>query len=64
MTYTYAELPVSAAAYDEIAVLLRGAGYDHAFHKHGDRVLIDMRGIGLSRNDVAGTSGAMEAPWT
>ena len=44
-TYTYVELEVSAAAYDEIAGKLRAAGYDHAFHDH----TIDMHGIGLTK---------------
>lgn len=44
-THTYAELEVSAAAYDEIAGKLRAAGYDHAFHDG----TIDMHGIGLTR---------------
>jgi hypothetical protein len=44
-TYTYVELEVSAAAYDEIAGKLRAAGYDHAFHGG----TIDMHGIGLTR---------------
>jgi hypothetical protein len=48
-TYTYAELEVSAAAYDEIAGKLRAADYGHAFHDG----TIDMHGIGLTRaNDV------------
>jgi hypothetical protein len=36
---------VSKAAYDEIALLLRAAGYDHVFMKDGT---IDMSGIGLA----------------
>lgn len=43
-TYTYAELEVSKAAYDEIAGKLRAANYDHAFMDNGT---IDMHGIGL-----------------
>jgi len=42
-TYTYVELEVSAAAYDEIAGKLRAAGYDHAFHDG----TIDMHGLAL-----------------
>jgi hypothetical protein len=45
-THTYAELEVSKAAYDEIAVLLRRAGYNHVFMEDGT---IDMHGIGLTR---------------
>lgn len=44
-THTYAELEVSAAAYDEIAKLLRTAGYHQAFMEDGT---IDMHGIGLT----------------
>jgi len=48
VTRTYALLEVSAAAHDEIAAKLRGAGYDHAF---GDEGEIDMHGIALTRTD-------------
>lgn len=44
-THTFAELQVSAEAYDEIAALLRAAGYDHAFVDG----VIDMHGIGLTK---------------
>jgi hypothetical protein len=51
MTYTYAILEVSQAAYEEIRKLLTAAGYDHAFHHtHDDGQVfdvIDMHGIGL-----------------
>lgn len=43
MTHTYAVLPVSRAAYEEIWKLLKDAGYGEQFH--GD--LIDMHGIAL-----------------
>lgn len=42
MTYTYVELEVSKAAYDEIAAKLRAAGYD-CF----DGIIIDMHGLAL-----------------
>lgn len=45
MTHTFATLEVSEGVYDEIADLLKGAGYSHAFV---DGVL-DMHGIGLTR---------------
>jgi len=45
-TYTFAELEVSPAAYDEIAKKLRDADYGHAFSADGT---IDMHGIGLTR---------------
>lgn len=41
MTYTCAKLPISKAAYDEIAKKLREAGYDHVFSDEG----IDMTHI-------------------
>lgn len=43
-THTYALLPISQAAWDEIAAKLRDAGYRHAF-KVGD--VIDMHGIAV-----------------
>lgn len=51
-THTYAELEVSAAAYDEIAAKLKAAGYDHAFMSGEDvngHATIDMHGIGITR---------------
>jgi hypothetical protein len=44
-THTYATLEVSKTVYDEIAALLRAAGYDHVFMDDG---AIDMHGIGLT----------------
>lgn len=43
-THTYARLPLSQEAYDEIAAKLKAAGYGHAFDSNGD---IDMHGIGV-----------------
>ena len=43
MTYTYAILDVSRAAFDEIKAKLDAAGYQHMFH--GDA--IDMHGVAL-----------------
>jgi hypothetical protein len=48
-TYTFTTLAVSAEAYDEIADLLRSAGYDHAFVELEEGLAIDMTGIGLLR---------------
>ena len=51
-THTLAELEVSAAAYDEIAGLMRAAGYDHVFgpgESENGSVIISMQGVGLSR---------------
>ena len=51
MTYTYAILEVSAAAYDEIRGALEAAGYQDAFHDDGDGYeVIDMHGIALRRD--------------
>ena len=47
MSYTYALLDVSSTAYAEIREKLKAAGYDHAFHRDGDREVIDMSGIAL-----------------
>ena len=44
MTHTYAILPISPEAFDEIALALRAAGYDHAFTEDG----LDMHGIALA----------------
>jgi hypothetical protein len=45
-THTYVTLTVSTTAYDEIAFLLRTAGYSHAFNEDGE---IDMHGLALVR---------------
>ena len=48
-TYTYALLPVSKAAYHEIADKLKDAGYDQAFHDEGaDGIVLDMHGVAIS----------------
>ena len=49
MTYTYATLGVSHAAYTEIKEKLEKAGYSDQFHddRDGDGVVIDMHGIAL-----------------
>lgn len=53
MTYTYAVLDVSEAAYNEIAAKLRAAGYSHVFDKRrGEKDLIDMHGIALAIEDT------------
>lgn len=46
-THTYALLEVSPAVYAEIDAALKKAGYDHAFHDHEGRKVIDMHGIAL-----------------
>lgn len=51
MTYTYAILKVSPAAYAEIAKKLMDAGYEDQFHGDDgddDGVVIDMHGIALA----------------
>jgi hypothetical protein len=45
-THTFAVMAISPAAYDEIAAILRGAGYGHAFLDGG---LIDMHGIAVEK---------------
>lgn len=56
MTHTFATLEVSAAAYDEIMLKLRDAGYEHAILSwaadHGRKDVIDMHGIGLVRKKM------------
>ena len=43
-TYTYVELPVSPATYEEIRSKLTAAGYSHAIDRDGS---IDMHGLAL-----------------
>lgn len=47
-THTYALLPVSAAAYDEIHKALTEAGYDHVFMEDG---AIDLHGLALTKKE-------------
>ena len=47
MTYTYAVLEVSEAAYQEIREKLEAAGYQYAFHKDDGAEVIDMHGIAI-----------------
>lgn len=60
-TYTWAELKVSGAAFDEIERALRKAGWTHAFHD-GDRV-IDMHGIGLTRRPGGVVTEGLPRRW-
>ncbi len=46
-THTYATLEISQSAFDEIKAKLEVAGYQHAFHQDGDKLLIDMHGIAV-----------------
>ena len=48
MTYTYALLEISEAAYDEIKAKLNEAGYHQAFGEEGE---IDMHGIALVKKE-------------
>lgn len=50
-THTYVILEISHAAYEEIAEKLREAGYAHAFHETGGRVVIDMHGIAVAEQE-------------
>jgi hypothetical protein len=54
MTYTYATLEVSHAAYSEIKEKLEKAGYSDQFHNDhdGDGLVIDMHGIALKDEGV------------
>ena len=47
MTYTYAVLEITPAAFDEIADKLKRAGYGHAIQADGQ--IADMHGIALGR---------------
>lgn len=46
-THTYAILPVSQSAFNEIRALLAQAQYEHAFHGHPEGEVIDMHGIAV-----------------
>lgn len=53
-TYTYAVLEISDAAFEEIAKLLKDAGYDHAFHKERNgHIVIDMHGIAVGKQGAS-----------
>jgi hypothetical protein len=58
-TYTYAILEVSPEAYNEIAKLLKDAGYHGAFQKDDGSVVIDMHGIAL-KNSKAEVRGEVD----
>jgi glucosamine 6-phosphate synthetase-like amidotransferase/phosphosugar isomerase protein len=60
MTYTYARLPLSPEAYDEIATKLKEAGYHHAFENNGD---IDMHGIGLCVEEQDRHAALLGSDW-
>jgi hypothetical protein len=63
-THTYAVLDISPEAYREIHEKLEAAGYQHAFHRQGDRVVIDMHGIALARVELPQTEAAkMSEGW-
>lgn len=49
MTYTYVIMEISREAYDEIAIKMREAKYDHVFNDGGEgkTALIDMHGIAV-----------------
>ncbi len=47
-THTYVILDLSPTAYGEIKQKLEAAGYGHAFHKDGGRIVIDMHGIAVA----------------
>ncbi len=48
MTHTYVTLDVPQEFFDLVKERMEAAGYDHAFHDHGDgNIRIDMHGIAL-----------------
>lgn len=47
MSYTFAVLEISAAAFQEIRAKLEAAGYADQFGQHDGLPLIDMHGIAL-----------------
>jgi hypothetical protein len=60
MSYTYARLPLSPEAYDEIATKLKEAGYHHAFENNGD---IDMHGIGVCVEEPDRHAALLGSDW-
>lgn len=48
-THTFVVLELSDAAYKEIRIKLKEAGYEHAFIRQDDREVIDMHGIAVAR---------------
>lgn len=52
VTHTYAVLEVSANAFEEIKTKLEAAGYQDQIHIDGDKVLIDMHGLALSKPEI------------
>lgn len=57
-THTYALLPVSKRAYDEIAAKLRDVGYGFAINEAGE---IDMHGLALEvDNSVCADSASRD----
>ncbi len=53
MTYTYAILAVSKAAFEEVRDRLLAAGYDEQVHEDDDGPVLDMHGIGLQAEEEA-----------
>lgn len=51
MTCSYARLKVSTSTWNEIHHLLEAAGYADQFIDKGDKVLIDMHGLALERDE-------------
>lgn len=54
MTRTFALLEVAPSMFDEVRAKLEGAGYDHAFHEHDGRSVIDMHGLALVAGEPSG----------
>lgn len=51
MTYTYALLEINGLAFDEIKGKLVAAGYSDQLQESDGRIVIDMHGIGLAKED-------------
>lgn len=56
-THTYVVLEISNAAFHEINLKLRSAGYESAFHYDQDKeeLVIDMHGIAVTAPSYDGT---------
>ncbi len=57
MTYTYAILRISRAAFDEVTAKLREAGSTHRFDQQlsGGETVIDMHGLALAVKSESGS---------
>jgi hypothetical protein len=61
--HTFPVLEISATAFEEIRSKLATAGYDHAFHHDGDRLVVDMHGLAVVADGSAPAKAPTEEAW-